>query len=166
MQFLAAAALSALIATGSSLAAAFHAADWVNGRVTAAQAAGKVVLLDFYTFECINCKHTEPNLRALYSTTSRADLMILGVHSPETPYEHDRANLLASLADQGIKWPVVVDNDFTVWNAFGVDAWPTQMLFDRRGVLQKTIVGEGNDGELDAKVAKLIAQPAVAHVTP
>jgi hypothetical protein len=114
--------------------------------------------LDFYTFECINCKHTEPNLRSLYANTSRADLIILSVHSPETPYEHDRTNLLGSLAEQGIKWPVIVDNDFSVWNAFGVDAWPTQMIFDRRGVLQKTIVGEGLDGELNAEVARLIAQ--------
>ena len=53
-----------------------------------------------------------------------------------------------------------MDNDFAVWNAFGVDAWPTQMIFDRHGVLQKTIVGEGSDGELNAEVAKLIAQPA------
>jgi thiol-disulfide isomerase/thioredoxin len=159
MPLLAAAALSALIAAAPSLTSALHAADWVNGRVTSAQAAGKVVLLDFYTFECINCKHTEPNLRSLYGATSRADLIILGVHCPETPYEHDRSNLLSSLTDQGIKWPVIVDNDFAVWNAFGVDAWPTQMIFDRHGVLQRTIVGEGSDAELNAEVAKLIAQP-------
>jgi thiol-disulfide isomerase/thioredoxin len=153
-----AAALSAMIAASPSLAPALHASDWVNGRVTAAQASGKVVLVDFYTFECINCKHTEPNLRSLYSTTSRSDLVVLSVHSPETPYEHDRANLLASLSDQGIKWPVIVDNDFAVWNAFGVSAWPTQMIFDRHGVLQKTVVGEGSDAEINAEVAKLIAQ--------
>jgi thiol-disulfide isomerase/thioredoxin len=158
MPSLVAAALSAMIAAGPSLAPALHAPDWVNGRVTAAQANGKVVLVDFYTFGCINCKHTEPNLRSLYSTTSRADLIILSVHSPETPYEHDRANLLASLSDQGVKWPVIVDNDFSVWNAFGVSAWPTQMIFDRHGALQKTVVGEGSDAEINAEVAKLIEQ--------
>jgi thiol-disulfide isomerase/thioredoxin len=158
MPLLVAAAFAALLATGPTLGAALHAPDWVNGRVTAAETAGKVVLLDFYTFECINCKHTEPNLRSLYNTTSRKDLVILSVHSPETPYEHDRTNLLASLTDQGIKWPVIVDNDFAVWNAFGINAWPTQMVFDRHGVLQKTIVGEGQDGELNAEVAKLISQ--------
>lgn len=158
MSLLAAVALSALIGAGPSLAPAIHAADWLNGRVTSAQAAGKVVVLDFYTFGCINCQHTEPNLRALYGGTSRSDLTIISVHSPETPFERDRGNLVASLADQGIKWPVIVDNDFAVWNAFHVDAWPTQMIFDRQGVLQKTIVGEGNDGELNAEVAKLIAE--------
>ncbi|HKW45766.1 MAG TPA: redoxin domain-containing protein [Candidatus Eremiobacteraceae bacterium] len=159
MLSLAAVTLSALVAATSALSPALNAPDWVNGRITAAQASGKVVLLDFYTFECINCKHTEPNLRSLYGSTSRSDLVILSVHSPETPYEHERANLLSSLADQGIKWPVIVDNDFAVWNAYGVNAWPTQMLFDRRGVLQKIIVGEGSDNELNAEVAKLIAQP-------
>jgi len=153
-----AAALAALISAGPTLVTALHAADWVNGHVTAEQTSGKVVLVDIYTFECINCKHTEPNLRALYRTTSRADLVILGVHSPETPYEHDRANLLESLSDQGIRWPVIVDNDFAVWNAFGVSAWPTQMIFDRHGVLRKTFVGEGYDSELNAEVANLIAQ--------
>jgi thiol-disulfide isomerase/thioredoxin len=158
MLSLLAGALAALISAGPSLTPVFRASDWVNGHVTAAQTAGKVVLVDFYTFECINCRHTEPNLRALYRTTSRADLIVLGVHSPETPFEHDRSNLIASLADQGIKWPVIVDNEFAVWNAFGVSAWPTQMLFDRHGVLQKTFVGEGYDRDLDAEVAKLIAQ--------
>ena len=140
--------------------AAGHAADGGNGRGTAAQGGGRVGRLEVATCECINCKHTEPTGRSLYGSTSRADLIMLSVHSPETPYEHDRAHLLGSLTDQGIKWPVIVDNDFAVWNAFGVDAWPTQMIFDRHGVLQKTIVGEGSDAALNAEVAKLIAQPA------
>ncbi|HKW45255.1 MAG TPA: redoxin domain-containing protein [Candidatus Eremiobacteraceae bacterium] len=159
MMPLAAVTLTALVSAATALAPALNAPDWINGRVTAAQVSGKVVLLDFYTFDCINCKHTEPNLRSLYGSTSRSDLVILSVHSPETPYEHQRANLLASLVDQGIKWPVIVDNDFAVWNAFGVNAWPTQMIFDRRGVLRNTIVGEGSDSELNSEVAKLIAQP-------
>ena len=158
MLSLAAAVLAALISSGPTLAPALRAADWVNGHVTAGQTAGRVVLVDFYTFECINCQHTEPNLRALFRTTSRADLVIVGVHSPETPFEHERANLIASLSGQGIRWPVIVDNDFAVWNAYGVSAWPTQMIFDRHGVLQKTFVGEGYDRELNAEVARLIAQ--------
>jgi len=161
MPSLAALAISALLAAADpSLATALHAPDWVNGHVSVAQAAGKVVLVDFYTFGCINCKHTEPNLRSLYRTISRKDLLIVGVHCPETPYERERANLVSSMNEQGIAWPVVVDNDFAVWNAFGINAWPTQMLFDRRGVLRQTFVGEGYDGELDSEVAKLIAEPA------
>jgi thiol-disulfide isomerase/thioredoxin len=147
-----------IAAVGPSLGSVTGAADWIHGNVTAVQLQGKVVLVDFYTFDCINCKHTEPNLRSLYANNPRKDLVIIGVHSPETSYERDRANLIASLADQGIAWPVVVDNDFKVWNAYGVTAWPTQMVFDRKGVLRQTFVGEGYDNELDSLVASLIAE--------
>lgn len=144
-------------AAGPSLGVVAGAADWVHGKVTDAQLQGKVVLLDFYTFECINCKHTEPNLRSLYASTPRKDLVIISVHSPETSYESDRTNLVASLSGQGIAWPVVVDNDFKIWNAYGVTAWPTQMVFDRKGVLRQTFVGEGYDKELDSLISSLIA---------
>jgi thiol-disulfide isomerase/thioredoxin len=143
---------------GPSLGSVIGAANWIHGKVAASQIQGKVVLVDFYTFDCINCKHTEPNLRSLYANTPRKDLVIIGVHSPETSYERDRANLAASLSDQGIAWPVVVDNDFKVWNAFGVTAWPTQMVFDRSGVLRQTFVGEGYDSELDSLITSLIAK--------
>src|SRR5579872_791930 len=133
------------------------AADWIHGKFTAAQLQGKVVLVDFYTFGCINRKHTEPNLRSLYANTPRKDLVIIGVHSPETSFERDLKNLVASLSDQGIAWPVVVDNDFKVWNACGVTAWPTQMVFDRKGVLRQTFVGEGYDSELDSLITSLIS---------
>ena len=132
--------------------------DWLNGRVNASDVRGKVVLVDFYTFECINCQHVEPNLRKLYHDTRRDDLVVISVHSPETPFEHDRSNLKASIASQGIAWPVVVDNGFDVWNAYGVSAWPTQLIFDRHGALVKTIVGEGQDDDVDNTVRELITQ--------
>lgn len=132
--------------------------DWLNGHVNASDVRGKVVLVDFYTFECINCQHVEPNLRKLYHGTRRDDLVVISVHSPETPFEHDRSNLKASIVSQGIAWPVVVDNGFDVWNAYGVSAWPTQLIFDRHGDLVKTIVGEGQDDDVDNTVRALIAE--------
>jgi thiol-disulfide isomerase/thioredoxin len=140
-----------------SLSAVLAANDWLNGRLTKADVNGKVVLLDFYTFDCINCKHVEPNLRELYRTRSRADLVVVSVHSPETPYERDRANLIASLKEQGVAWPVAVDNDYALWNAYGVSAWPTQLIFDRGGALRQTVVGEGQDGLVDDTIDALIA---------
>ena len=131
--------------------------DWLNGQPTAADLRGKVVLVDFYTFGCINCKHVQPNLRALHRTTSRADLAIISVHSPETAYEHDRSHLVTSLSQQGVVWPVAIDNDFAIWNAYGVQAWPTQLIFDRHGVLRATIVGEGQDAQVDSTIARLAA---------
>jgi thiol-disulfide isomerase/thioredoxin len=145
-------------ASTSGLGTVLSSPDWLNGRVSATDVKGKVVLVDFYTFECINCKHVEPNLRALYHDTSREDLVIIGVHSPETPYERDRANLKSSFPSQGVVWPVVVDNGFDVWNAYGVDAWPTQLIFDRHGKLRQTIVGEGQDEQVDSTIKALIAE--------
>ena len=145
-------------ASTTSLDAVLSSTDWLNGRLTSSDVRGKVVLVDFYTFECINCQHVEPNLRKLYRDTQRDDLVIIGVHSPETPYERDRVNLKASFASQGVAWPVVVDNSFDVWNAYGVQAWPTELIFDRHGKLRQMIVGEGQDDEVDATVNKLIAE--------
>ena len=85
-------------------------------------------------------------------------MAIVGIHAPETPYEHERANVAANLARQGIVWPVAIDNTFMLWRAYGVDAWPTQLIFDRRGQLRKTIVGEGYDADLDAEIAHLLAE--------
>jgi thiol-disulfide isomerase/thioredoxin len=141
---------------GVSLNGALAQTDWLNGRPNAADVRGKVVLLDFYTFLCYNCKNTEPNLRALYKRYPRKDLVILGVHSPETPYEKVRKNLIDSFAEQGIAWPVLVDNDRQVFDGYGVTAWPTQMIFDRHGVLRKTVVGDSQDGDVNAAVEGLI----------
>ena len=134
------------------------ATDWLNGKPSHADVRGKVVLLDFYTFECINCKHVEPNLRRLAATQVGKDFAIISVHSPETIYERSRDNLSASLKDQGVTWPVAVDDDFAIWNSYGVSAWPTQMIFDRHGILRQTIVGEGQDDVVDQTIAQLIAQ--------
>lgn len=141
-----------------SLSRLLAAPNWLNGRPTAAEVRGKVVLLDFYTFECYNCKNVQPNLRALYKQLPRTELVILSVHSPETTFEHDRHALIDSFGEQGVVWPVAVDNDFSIWNAYGVSAWPTQMIFDRRGTLRKTVVGDSQDAVVDDTVKRLLAE--------
>ena len=143
---------------GAAVNSVLASTDWLNGRPTQSDVRGKVVLVDFYTFDCINCKHVEPNLRTLYGNTSRNDLVILSVHSPETPFERERSNLKASMKTQGVVWPVAVDNEFKIWNSYGVSAWPTQLIFDRNGVLRQTVVGEGQDDLVNSTVKTLIAQ--------
>ena len=152
--FLATSVVGAHAATG--LAPVANATDWLNGRP--AELAGKVVLLDVFTFDCINCKHVIPELRTLYRTTSRSDLAIIGIHSPETPFERVRSNVISNLAAQGISWPVALDNNFSLWKAYGIEYWPTQLIFDRNGVLRKTVVGEGQDALLVSTVRELIAE--------
>jgi len=131
---------------------------WLNGRATSADVAGKVVIVDVFTFDCINCKHVTPNLRKLHATVAASDLAIIGVHAPETSYERDRDNVVRELARQGIVWPVALDNNFAVWHALDNAYWPTQYVFDRHGKLRKVVVGEGQDDELDTTVRSLIAE--------
>lgn len=152
------AAAAPVHSTTVSLDRVLSATDWLNAKPTPQLVRGKVVVLDFYTFECHNCKNTEPNLRALYRDKPRADLVILSVHSPETSYERNRDNLVSSLKNQGIAWPVAVDNDFAIWNSYGIQAWPTQMIFDRSGHLRKTVVGDSQDAEVNAAIDGLIRE--------
>jgi thiol-disulfide isomerase/thioredoxin len=133
------------------------AGGWLNGRAEPNALQGKVVVLDVFTFDCINCKHVVPNLKALHRRYPD-NVAIVGIHAPETSYERERANVASNLARQGIVWPVAIDNAFALWKAYGVDAWPTQLVFDRRGRLRKTIVGEGFDADLDAEIARLVAE--------
>ena len=149
---------SAAPARAVTLAPVYAASQgWLNGRLTPAGAAGKVVVVDVFTFDCYNCKNVVPNLRALDAKRSDG-LVIVGVHSPETPFEANRANVIANLRTQGITWPVAIDNAFAIWHAYGVDAWPTQLFFDRTGKLRATIVGDSQDDAVDRIVQKLLAE--------
>jgi thiol-disulfide isomerase/thioredoxin len=130
---------------------------WLNGKLTPADTAGKVVIVDVFTFDCYNCKNVVPNLRALNAKKSDG-LLIVGIHSPETPFEANRANVVENLHRQGITWPVAIDNSFAIWHAYNVDAWPTQLFFDRTGKLRATIVGDSQDDEVDRIVQKLLAE--------
>jgi thiol-disulfide isomerase/thioredoxin len=145
-------------AAAVGLSPVLAASDWLNGRVDSAAVAGKVVIVDVFTFDCINCKHVVPNLQKLHAEISGADLAIIGVHAPETPTERERPNVVRELARQGIVWPVALDNSFTVWKALDNEYWPTQYIFDRHGALRRTVVGEGQDDLVNSTVRALIAE--------
>ncbi len=134
------------------------APDWLNGHPRTTELAGKVVLVDVFTYGCINCRHVTPNLRRLYAAIPGTDLTIIGVHAPETPEEHVRGNVVRELGAAGIVWPVALDNSFAVWSALGNSYWPTQYIFDRHGVLRRTVVGEGQDDLVTSTVRELVAE--------
>ncbi|HEY0798486.1 MAG TPA: thioredoxin-like domain-containing protein, partial [Candidatus Baltobacteraceae bacterium] len=134
------------------------ASSWLNGAPSEASLSGKVVLVDVFTFDCINCKNVTPNLRKLNITAQHDGLVILGIHSPETEYEHERDAVVTNLAALGISWPVAIDNDFALWNAYHVSAWPTQLIFDRHGKLRKTVVGDSQDALVDQTIAALLKE--------
>lgn len=143
------------VSTAPTLGPVLAAKTWLNGHPTAASLRGKVVLVDVFTFGCFNCKNVTPNLKKLNAS---GDLTIIGVHTPETAYERDRGNVIANLREQGIVWPVAIDNDMAIWHAYDTEYWPTQMIFDRHGVLRKTFVGDSQDAELDRYIAAIAAE--------
>jgi thiol-disulfide isomerase/thioredoxin len=149
---------AAVLLVQSAFAPLLHASQWIGPQPTAKQLAGKVVLIDVFTYSCINCKHVVPELQRLRRQYGPDDLVIVGIHTPELPSDYARSNVAENLAVQGITWPVAVDNDHALWNAYGVNAWPTQLFFDRTGKLRATIVGDSQDDEVDRIVQKLLAE--------
>ena len=146
-----------LLAAAASLAPVLGASPWANASGPPAT-AGRVTVLDVFTFSCINCKHVTPELQRLRAAHGARDLAIVGIHAPELPEERVHANVVRALREQDITWPVVFDDDFRLWKAYGVEAWPTQLVFDRHGRLRATYVGEGYDTQLDRTVRALIAE--------
>lgn len=131
--------------------------DWLGARPTAASLAGRVVLVDVFTFGCYNCANVTPNLRTLHRTKSSSDFAIIGIHTPETPYERERANVIEGLRKLGIVWPVAIDNSSRLWDAYGIEYWPTQLIFDRSGKLHTTVIGDSQDAVVDRAIDKLLA---------
>jgi thiol-disulfide isomerase/thioredoxin len=121
---------------------------------------GRVTIVDVFAIDCINCKHVTPELRRLRAAYSPDSLTIIGVHTPELPEERVHANVVTGMKDEGITWPVVYDDDNRLWNTYHVDAWPTQLVFDRHGRLRATIVGEGYDAQLEHVVHDLMNERA------
>lgn len=144
-------------AASTSLAPLGASTDWLNGRGTPASLRGKVVLVDVFTVDCGNCENVTANLRML-NTQDRGRVAIVGVHTPETPYERQRPHVVDRLKALGVTWPVAVDDDQTLWATYGIEAWPTQLIFDRAGHLRKTIVGDGQDAAVDAEIHALLAE--------
>ena len=137
--------------------------SWLNTPgdrpLTLAGLRGKVVLVDFWTYSCINCIRTLPHLRAWYAAYHRDGLEIVGVHTPEFAFEHVRSNVRAATRDLHVTWPVALDNDFKTWSAYSNQYWPAEYLIDRSGRVRRTHFGEGEYGETEDAIRKLLAQP-------
>jgi thiol-disulfide isomerase/thioredoxin len=147
------------VPANASLVTLFESKSWLNGEPSRSDLRGKVVLVDVFTFDCINCQNITPNLRAL-AARKRDDFAIVGIHTPETPIEHEHGEVVSHLAKLGVTWPVAIDNEFALWNAYHIEYWPTQMLFDRRGKLRKVIIGDSQDAVVDAAVNALLRESA------
>jgi len=132
---------------------------WLNGPPLTMQALrGKVVLVDFWTYGCINCFHTLPHVEAWDKQYGAKGLTVIGVHTPEFPSERVTDNVKDAIQRYGIRFPVAQDNQYATWNAYGNQYWPAFYLVDKKGRIVYTHVGEGNYGETQAWIEKLLAE--------
>ncbi|MEE2656295.1 MAG: redoxin domain-containing protein [Chloroflexota bacterium] len=130
---------------------------WINSEpFSIASLQGKVVLVDFWTYTCVNCIRTIPFLKEWYEKYSDEGLVIVGVHTPEFEFEHVRENVEAAVEEFQIKWPVLQDNEMRTWQAFNNMFWPAKYLIDKDGVIQYTHFGEGKYVETELEIRKLL----------
>ena len=134
---------------------------WLNSKtnLTMDELRGDVVLVDFWTFGCINCQRTQPHLNEWNAKYGDQGLRIIGVHSPEFDYEKDIGNVSSALRDQGITYPVAIDNDFRTWREWSQRYWPARYLIDRNGVVRLVHYGEGAYDATERAIQQLLAQP-------
>lgn len=128
--------------------------------LTLASLRGRVVLLDFWTYSCINCLRTIPHLESLYERYRDDGLTVLGVHTPEFAFEADPGNVGDAVRDLGITYPVALDPDFMTWDAYGNRYWPTTYLIDRRGHVRDLHIGEGDEERTETLVRRALGVAA------
>ena len=147
--------------------------DWLNSPPLALDGLkGKVVLVDFWTYSCINCLRTLPYVRAWARTYASQGLVVVGVHAPEFEFEHDPRRVRQALADQHVDWPVAIDDDFRIWRSFRNEAWPALYFIDAQGRVRHHTLGEGRYDESERVIRQLLAEahgaaaplPAMASV--
>ncbi len=138
-----------------------HAKGWLNSPLLAASdLAGKVVLYDFWTYSCVNCVRTLPYLRAWHDRYRGDGLVVVGVHSPEFDFEKDHGNVEQAVARLGVTWPVALDDDMAIWDAFANRYWPAKWITDRQGRIRYFHPGEGNYSESESVIRALLGVSA------
>jgi len=131
--------------------------------VSVAELIGKkVVLIDFWTYSCINCQRTIPYLNAWHEKYKDEGLVIIGVHTPEFKFEQEYENVLAAVKKFGIQYPVVLDNDYSTWTAYQNRYWPRKYLIDIDGFIVYDHIGEGGYDETERKIQEALAERSVA----
>jgi cytochrome c biogenesis protein CcdA/thiol-disulfide isomerase/thioredoxin len=124
---------------------------------------GRVVLVDFWTYSCINCQRTLPHVEAWYRAYAGAGFTVIGVHTPEFAFEHVLSNVRTSAAQLGVHYPVALDNQYATWNAYENSYWPAEYLIDASGTIRHVDFGEGDYGQTETFIRSLLtaADPSV-----
>ncbi len=132
---------------------------WFNTKpLTMKALKGKVVLIDFWTYSCINCLRTLPHMKQLWEKYKDKGFVLIGVHTPEFEFEKDIKNIGKAIKKHGIKYPVAVDSNMAVWRAFANSYWPRQYLIDAKGSIRWDHIGEGGEAEIEENVRALLTE--------
>jgi thiol-disulfide isomerase/thioredoxin len=149
--------------TKAPVAPEISGGQWINSEpLTLQSLRGRVVLIEFWTFACYNCRNTLPTVKMWDSRYRDKGLTIIGVHTPELDIERNIGSLRQEIAELGIKYPVVTDNHYATWTAYKVEAWPTLFVLDKQGRVRWTHVGEGAYAETEEVIKKLLAEDGTA----
>ena len=143
---------------------------WLNtpggAPLTLAGLRGKVVLIDFWTYSCINCQRTLPHVEAWYKAYAAEGLEIIGVHTPEFSFEHVKSNIASNASSLGVKYPVAIDNNYGTWNAYQNQYWPAEYLVDATGTIRHVTFGEGDYDGTENLIRQLLAQAKAGTSLP
>jgi cytochrome c biogenesis protein CcdA/thiol-disulfide isomerase/thioredoxin len=141
------------------------AVEWLNSPpLTAEGLRGKVVVIDFWTYSCVNCLRTLPYVRAWYDKYKDQGLVVIGVHAPEFAFEKDIGNVRRAVKDLKVDYPVAIDNDYAIWRAFDNQYWPAHYFIDAQGRIRHHQFGEGEYAESEQIIQQLLAEAGAAHV--
>jgi cytochrome c biogenesis protein CcdA/thiol-disulfide isomerase/thioredoxin len=144
---------------GSLLSSLTSATAWIDSQpLTADQLKGKVVLIDFWTYSCINCLRTLPYVRAWAEKYKDSGLVVIGVHTPEFPFEKDLSDVQKAVRDLGITYPVALDNNYRIWTAFGNEYWPAHYFIDVNGKVRYHHFGEGEYDQSEQWIQELLKE--------
>lgn len=143
----------------AATAPALASGEWINSEPLKLQdLRGHVVLIEFWTFGCYNCRNTLPFIKGWHDRYHDKGLTIIGVHSPEFDEERKVDNLRREVSSLGIRYAVVTDNEYQTWNGYHVEAWPTTFLLDKAGRIRWMHEGEGAYDEAEQLIQKLLAE--------
>lgn len=149
------------VKNAANAAPEFASGAWINSDpLTLRELRGRVVLIEFWTFGCYNCRNTLPAVKKWDMKYREQGLTIVGVHSPEFDHEKKIENVRREVASLGIRFPVVTDNEFATWRAYKVEAWPTIFVLDKSGRFRGKHVGEGAYEQTEQLIQKLLAEEA------
>ncbi len=150
---------SILAATGKALPDFQGIQQWLNSApLTIADLKGNVILIQFWTFACINCQRTLPHITQWHREYAAKGLKVIGIHTPEFAFERDPNNIKRALQQHQITYPVPIDNDYKTWNAYSNGYWPHLFLADRRGFMRYDHIGEGAYDTTEQTIQQLLKE--------